>query len=125
MAIIHGDFGFDFGPGDTVILRNPITVLSLGNTIELEPGSSTDLSSVPWYARWIYYWQDVAIAGAVHDQLFRTGEISWWEANEVWLDVATSSSPKGRGISKFKGVLGFIGLTLGSWVPWLRYRLND
>lgn len=62
--------------------------------------------------------------GTVHDWLFLTQQLSWWESNLVWWDISRSGFHRAGWA---QGVAGFSGLTAGSGIPWLKYkrRRND
>jgi len=71
------------------------------------------------------------VAGVAHDFLFQLGKwgydgrkVGFVEANRVWYAVARAGQD-GASAGFFWAWAGRIGLFLGSWPVWLRYRLSD
>jgi len=71
------------------------------------------------------------VAGVVHDYIFQThrlGEggrkVGYVEANRIWFDVARAGQ-EDASAGCFWGWAGRIGLFVGAWPTWLRYRRLD
>ena len=74
----------------------------------------------------------IRVAGAVHDTAFQLGThgeggdpISFWQANELWYVVSRAGSDPGARASAFWARAGWLGLTIGSYWTWRRYRKAD
>jgi hypothetical protein len=74
----------------------------------------------------------IDIAGVVHDALFQWGTwgiagrpVTYAEANRVWYVVARAGDHPDARASWFWAWAGRIGLLVGSWLVWLKYRRRD
>lgn len=93
-----------------------------GEHFIVKAGAVTDYSSFPWWASWVVHWSKVDIAGVVHDQLYVTALRSKWEADRLWFRIAISGKHRAN---RFQASLGWLGLMLGGWYVWNRYRRNE
>ena len=103
-------------------LLRPFSIEVRGWTIIVPEGFVTDYSSFPWLTRNIVRWDRVDVAGVVHDWLFYIGYYSLWETNLIWKEIAENGE---HSANKLQGLLGWMGLTLGSWNVWRKYRKEE
>jgi len=105
--------------------------LSIGGELVLIPeGFVTDFSSWPrWLPGPAMHRMDVA--GIVHDYLFQYGrlglggrKIGYVESNQAWFAVARGGQEVASA-GWFWGWCGRLGLFVGSWPIWLKYRRRD
>jgi hypothetical protein len=81
-----------------------------GTTVVTVPkGFTTDFSSIPAFARALYRFDSVDLAGCCHDYAYSIG-VPRSPADEIWRLVAISGT---RHVSEFRGRLGWIALRLG------------
>ena len=81
-----------------------------GATVVTVPeGFTTDFSSIPAFARALYRFDSVDLAGCCHDYAYYVG-VPRSAADEIWRLVAISGT---RHVSEFRGRLGWIALRLG------------
>ncbi|MFK7803185.1 MAG: DUF1353 domain-containing protein [Anaerolineae bacterium] len=110
-----------------------------GFSFVIPEGFETDYSSVPFFARFLFRWSEVDIAGVVHDWLYHQnkkdkkldsflnllsisgknseGYKKRLHADNIWYWVAISGV---HHVSKFTAWLGWFGLRLGGWYRWNR-----
>lgn len=97
-----------------------------GRELVIPAGATTDFSSVPWAVAWMADREKHDLAGIVHDFLFRFG--TWGEdgaavtraqADRIWRLVGQAGETSLNGLQAW---VMWVGLRLGSWVPWRRYR---
>ena len=93
-------------------------------------GFDTDYSSWPRCLPGPSY-ERIDIAGIVHDYAFRFGtlgedgrKLSYLEANRIWFQIARAGVEQTR-LAWVWAWLGRIGLAVGAWPTWLRYRWAD
>jgi len=103
------DLGVDVGLGED---RYPgFSVSDSGTTLVTVPeGFETDFSSIPSWARALYRFDSVDLAGCCHDLAYRVG-VPRKAADKIWQIVATSGE---RRVSRFRGWLGWLGLRIGA-----------
>lgn len=111
------------------MLLDDFVCLFDGKRRTLPQGFDSDYSS---WKGWIPGpgWERIDVAGLWHDWIWRFGylgieldaePIGFWEGNKIWWQIArhgtdeTSAGPIASGA-------GYLGLTAGGWVSWLRYR---
>lgn len=88
-------------------------------------GMLTDYSSTPRIYDAMVKTYKVKFAGVIHDALYQSGkdctgrEIKRREADLVWREIAQHGEDSAN---KFQAYLGWIGLRLGGWVTWRKYR---
>jgi hypothetical protein len=70
----------------------------------------TDFSSIPGFARFLYRFDAVDLAGCCHDLAYRVG-VPRDVADEIWRIVATSGR---RRVGNVRGWLGWAGLRVGA-----------
>lgn len=81
-----------------------------GTTVVTVPeGFETDFSSIPFFARALYRFDSVDLAGCCHDRAYRVG-VPRQAADRVWEIIATSGR---RRVGKVRGWLGWLGLRVG------------
>jgi len=81
-----------------------------GTTVVTVPeGFETDFSSIPVFARALYRFDSVDLAGCCHDLAYRVG-VPRRAADRVWEIVARSGR---RRVGKVRGWLGWLGLRVG------------
>jgi hypothetical protein len=81
-----------------------------GTTVVTVPeGFETDFSSVPAFARALYRFDSIDLAGCCHDRAYQVG-VPRSAADRVWKIVATSGR---RRVGKLRGWLGWLGLRVG------------
>jgi len=111
------DVGVDLGLG--VDRFQGFALSDADNTLVTVPeGFETDFSSIPAFARALYRFDSVDIAGCCHDLAYRTG-VPRDVADRLWEIVATSGR---RRIGRVRGWLGKAGLRVGGWFAYNRYR---
>jgi len=104
------DLGADLGLGDTDYSGFTLSA-NRGTTLVTVPeGFETDFSSVPAFARMLYRFDSVDLAGCCHDLAYRIG-VPRDVADEIWRLVAVSGEQR---VGRFRGRLGWIGLRLGA-----------
>lgn len=102
------DLGVDVGAEDGTYPG--FTVSGDGNTVVTVPaGFVTDFSSIPSWARFLYRFDTVDLAGCCHDLAYRVG-VPRHVSDDVWLIVATSGTSRVGGL---RGRLGWLGLRIG------------
>lgn len=103
------------------LLRNLVVKVD-GLTITVPVDNVTDFSSIPWFGRALVRWSRVDIAGVVHDWLYETGPVSRARADKIWFLVAIAGE---HHANLFQAGLGWLGLRIGGWIGWNRYRRRD
>jgi len=112
-------------------LLRPLNLKILDDDCCIPVGFVTDYSSWPRLLPGPRF-QKVDVAGVVHDWCFQHATLGWGgreigyvEANRIWYIVARAGSDPGSRASWFWGWAGRIGLFVGSWPVWLKYRRRD
>jgi len=87
-------------------------------------GFETDYSSFPALTRAIVRFDRVDSAGTIHDCLYQTGrslgrKVTRAESDMVWRKVAVLGE---HGANAAQAWTAWIGLRLGGWVVWNKYR---
>ncbi len=102
-----------------------------GDKLAVGANFETDYSSWPRFLPGPSF-KRIDIAGLVHDALFRWGTwgiggrpVTYSEANRVWHLVARAGDHPDARTSWFWAWVGRIGLFVGSWPFWLKYRRRD
>lgn len=92
-----------------------------GIRIVIPAGFTSDFSSIPALplARLLINWRKVDLAGLVHDWLYKAGDLSRKQADQVWRKVARAGETHAGPLAAW---LGYLGLRVGGWVTWRRYR---
>lgn len=90
-----------------------------GEAITVPAGTETDYSSIPWFGRSLVRWSKVDVAGVVHDWLYQSGAAPRDRADAVWRRVAQAGEHRANA---FQAWAGWLGLRLGGWYAWARYR---
>lgn len=89
-----------------------ITTQPTAHTVVTVPeGFETDFSSIPGFARALYRFDSVDLAGCCHDYGYYIG-MPRKAADEVWRLVAISGE---RRIDRVRGRLGWLALRVGGW----------
>ena len=84
----------------------------LDGTITVDAGFVTDFSSVPTPLHWVVGWEQVDVAGVVHDFLYRV-DYDRTIADDVWLELARSGE---TGVGRCRSELCWAVLRgLASW----------
>lgn len=84
-----------------------------GTTVVTVPeGFVTDFSSIPGWARWLYRFDSVDLAGCCHDWGYWVG-VPRGPADEIWRLVARSGESHEARATGWKARLGWIALRLG------------
>ena len=124
MPITYGHLLVEpIGDGRTAYVHEPFIYHSeIVGDISIDGGWITDYNSVPWVAQrilppWLY-----PLAAVVHDWLFRRGcadegPITLSQANQVHREIMRELKAEDWRIRAV-----YIGLCIGSWVSWNRYR---
>ena len=91
----------------------------VANKVFIVPaGEVTDLSSVPRLPLAFLLTGDTGHgAGALHDHLYRTGEVSRDVADEVFKEALLAS-----GEPAWRANLMYWGVRLGGWIAWNNHR---
>lgn len=72
-------------------LVRDFTVQVEGQVFTVLKSTTSDFSSIPWFARWVVRWSRVDLAGVVHDALYHDGApLTRKQADRVWRVVAMS-----------------------------------
>lgn len=90
--------------------------------ITVPEGTETDFSTIPWFGRIIVRWSKVDIAGVVHDWLYQTGTTDRGRADAIWRLVAMAGK---HHANAFQAWIGWLGLRIGGWYVWDRYRRGE
>ncbi len=72
----------------------------------------TDFSSIPGFARWLYRFDSVDLAGCCHDWAYWVG-VPQAPADEIWRRVATSGESSKARVAGWKARLGWLALRIG------------
>jgi hypothetical protein len=107
--------------GHRRLLRDLVIVVA-GELFTVPKGTETDFSSIPWFGRLLVRWSKVDIAGVVHDWLYQTGSITRARADTIWRLVALAGE---QNANAFQAWAAWLGLRLGGWIVWNRYRQRD
>jgi hypothetical protein len=103
------------------------------DVIKVPTGFVTDYSSWPRFLPGPRF-SKIDIAGVVHDALFRWGRIGeskdarkvgYVEANRIWYEVARAGGHKDAKATWLGALVGRVGLFVGAWPTWMRYRRLD
>ena len=112
--------------GRRCLLRDLALTIN-GEALTVPAGFVTDYSSWPRCLPGPSF-KRIDVAGVAHDFLFKLGtwgydgrDVGFIEANRVWFLVARAGQ-EGAAAGWFWAWLGRVGLFLGSWPVWLRYR---
>jgi hypothetical protein len=131
--------------GRWLILRDLVWKMRDGFVATARHGRETDFSSVPRLVRAIVPKDRTQNAGAIHDALYASGEVSRWVADRYWHEIARSGEAResltmyawrrwraagddfrprraGGRLGPVSGALGRLGLMVGGWVAWGKYR---
>ena len=93
-----------------------------GERIRVPRETHTDFSSIPWFGRFLVRWSKVDIAGVVHDWLYQTGSTTRARADTIWRSLAMAGEHRANA---FQAWAAWLGLRLGGWIVWDRYRTRD
>lgn len=104
--------------GDNVVDR-PFFIIADGLLIEIPTGFPTDFSSYPPFSRSIVAPKRVDLAGAVHDKLYWSEEVSRRRADKIWRMIAIHGDVRAN---LLQGWASWAGLRLGGWNQWRKYR---
>lgn len=89
-----------------------LTLSADGHTVITVPrGFVTDFSSIPPFARVLYRFDSVDLAGCCHDRAYYVG-VPRDVADEIWRLVAMSGE---RAVGRWRARLGWLALRLGGW----------
>lgn len=101
------DLGTDLGLGSDKF--DGFSLSDDGDTVITVPEDfDTDFSSIPWFARSLYRFDAVDLAGTCHDWAYFVG-VPRKEADEIWRLVAISGERRAKG---WQGRLGWLALRL-------------
>lgn len=89
-----------------------------GRRFEIPEGFDTDYSSYPPLTSWVVRWSRVALAGLIHDYLYRTQVVPRAEADRIWRLVARTGS---HSASSAQAWVSWVGLRVGGWWAWRRH----
>lgn len=104
------DIGANLGLGETDYAGFTLSASPTTTIVTVPEGFETDFSSVPAFARMLYRFDSVDLAGCCHDLAYRIG-VPRDVADEIWRLVAVSGEQR---VGRFRGRLGWIGLRLGA-----------
>ncbi len=102
------DLGVDGGLGDGEYPCFTVSADGSRTIITVPAGFETDFSSIPSFARPLYRFDSVDLAGCCHDLAYRVG-VPRDVADEIWRIVAMSGD---RRVGRIRGRLGWLGLRL-------------
>lgn len=92
-----------------------LSISEAGHTIITVPaGFDTDFSSIPAFARWLFRFDSVDLAGCCHDWAYYVG-VPRAPADEIWRLVAISGT---RHVDTIRGRIGWLALRLGGWAAY-------
>lgn len=103
-----------------VVLLASISVEVFGKEWRMERGMHTDLASLPWFARFLAHWTQLALAGLWHDDRYAKKDVTRKEADLGFRDIAISGKIKTK---VWKANIMYVFLRLFGWWPW--YRVSD
>jgi hypothetical protein len=118
--------------GRRVLLRD-LKIRVDADVIKVPEGFVTDFSSWPRFLPGPNF-SKIDVAGVVHDALFRWGRIGeskdsrkvgYVEANQIWFKVARAGGHDDARASWLGAWVGRIGLWVGGYPTWRRYRKAD
>lgn len=102
------DLGVDVGAGDGEYAGFTMSIDGSTTIVTVPAGFETDFSSIPSFARAIYRFDSVDLAGCCHDLAYRVA-VPRDVADKVWQIVATSGE---RRVGRIRGRVGWLGLRL-------------
>jgi len=115
--------------GRRKLLRDLVLELD-GEKIIIPGGFHTDYSSWPRCLPGPSY-ERIDLAGIVHDYIFKHAKlgldgrkVGYIEANRYWFRIARAGCDDTR-VGFLWSWTGRIGLFVGAWITWLRYRNED
>mgnify|MGYP003650434806 FL=1 len=104
------------------MLNRPLILWVDGVRYVVPKGFVTDLSTIPPIFRFLVRFNKVDVAGTLHDRLYQTGEVSRIKADAIWRQVAQSGEASAN---PFQSWTGWLGIRLGGWKAWRKYRRNN
>jgi len=102
------DLGVDVGVGDGDYAGFTMSVDGSTTIVTVPAGFETDFSSIPAFARPLYRFDSVDLAGCCHDLAYRVG-VPRDVADKIWQIVARSGK---RRVGRIRGWLGWLALRL-------------
>ncbi len=105
------DLGAHLRLGDGEFAGFTMSADGATTVVTVPKGFTTDFSSIPAFARALYRFDSVDLAGCCHDWAYDVG-VPRAKADEIWRLVAISGT---RHVSPFLGRLGWVALRLGGW----------
>lgn len=107
------------------VLYEPLLYISalLETIVDIPAGFRTDVCSIPWLVQWIIPKEgEHNRPGVVHDWLYATGlsrgkKITRKDADDVLLEALTVV-----GVRWTRRTAIYVGVRLGGWWPWHKYR---
>lgn len=106
------------------LLDRPFEIIVEGQKYIVPARFDTDFSSYPWLTRNIVRFNRVAVAGTVHDYLYRRAIVSRGEADRIWRLIAQHGD-EGASANPAQAWVSWMGLRLGGWVPWRKRRKKE
>ena len=98
--------------------------------VTIPAGFDTDFSSWPRFIPGPRY-DKIDLAGVAHDYCFKYGtlgyggrKIGYMESNRIWYRIARAGSEETR-LNIAWAWMGWVGLSVGSWYTWLKYRKKN
>lgn len=120
--LVSGSIQFEVIGGDKLRMTSSCVVHVLDREWTILPGDETDLSSFPGLGYLLYDPFEGAAAGVWHDLRYVSGDCARSEADRGWRELAMAGHGEGTAMPAYKAWIGWLGLRVGGWVPWRRYR---
>ena len=120
--------GEEFGDSELWVLREPITYFDAEyGSITVLPGMRTDGASIPKFL-WAITGPPLrdsrtARPAVVHDLLYYLSDKTRFSRLDS--DIIFARALNSRGVSKVKVLSYYIGVRLGGWVGWNRYKNQE
>lgn len=104
-----------------VVLEAPLVYISGKDEYVVPRGFTSNLASVPRVFRSVATpWQQSARAGVLHDAFYRgLFKLSRREADALYYEALRS-----EGVNRVRAYLQWVGLRIGGWRAWNRWRAH-
>jgi hypothetical protein len=108
---------FQYINGSKWQTRSALTFVAKGRRFRIPCGFVTDFASVPRLLWNVLSPFDAGLASVAHDWLYKTGRLSRQESDAIFLQLMLDGD-----VNTVKARLMYLGVRIGGWLPWGRYR---